>query len=40
MFVTLDNDNKDILYMTDRGPGILTAINTRGSQEPVSFTWL
>ena len=24
---SLDNDNKDILYMTDRGPGILTEIN-------------
>jgi hypothetical protein len=24
---TLDNDNKDIPYMTDRGPGILTEIN-------------
>ena len=23
---TLDNDNKDIPYMTDRGPGILTVI--------------
>jgi hypothetical protein len=23
---TLDNDNKDIPYMTDRGPGILTEI--------------
>jgi hypothetical protein len=24
---SLDNDNKDIPYMTDRGPGILTEIN-------------
>ena len=24
---SLDNDNKDIPYMTDRGPGILTKIN-------------
>jgi len=30
MIVTLENDNKDIPYMTDRGPGILTAINITG----------